>query len=173
MLNTKTADRIVCIATAVMLLASVCLWGGVASVRGDGSHTVGYESLLFDQSRVHTIDITMADWDGFIRNAAAEEYAECGIAVDGEKYGSVAIRAKGNTSLSSVSAMGSTRYSFKVEFDHFVKGMTYHGLDKLSLNNLIQDATLMKDYLAYTLMGRMGVPSPLCSYVRINVNGEP
>jgi hypothetical protein len=30
-----------------------------------------------------------------------------------------------------------------------VKGMTYHSLDKLSLNNLIQDATMMKDYLAY------------------------
>ena len=173
MLRTKQADRIVCIATVVMLLASVCLWGIVEPARGDGSHTVGYESLLFDQSRVHTIDITMDGWDQFIQNATAEEYTECNIVVDGEKFNNVAIRAKGNTSLSSVASLGSTRYSFKVEFDHYVEGMTYHGLDKLSLNNLIQDATMMKDYLAYTLMNRMGVPASLCSYVQINVNGEP
>lgn len=173
MLRTKKADRIACIATVVMLVCSIFLWGLVEPARGDGSHAVGYENLLFDQNAVHTIDITMDGWDAFIQNATSEEYTECSIAIDGEKYNNVAIRAKGNTSLSSVSALGSTRYSFKVEFDHFVKGMTYHGLDKLSLNNLIQDATMMKDYLAYTLMNRMDVPASLCSYVQINVNGEP
>lgn len=173
MLRTKKVERIVCVTTALMLLSAACLWGLVEPAQGDGSHTVGYEKLLFDQNAVHTIDITMADWDSFIANATAEEYTQCDIVIDGEKYDNVAIRAKGNTSLSSVASMGSTRYSFKVEFDHYVKGMTYHGLDKLSLNNLIQDATMMKDYLAYTLMGRMDVPSSLCSYVQISVNGQP
>lgn len=159
--------------TVLMLIVAVFLWGVVEPVQGDGNHTVGYEALLFDQSVVHTVDITMEDWDGFISKAMAEEYTQCSIAIDGEKYHNVAIRAKGNTSLSSVASMGSTRYSFKVEFDHYVKGMSYHGLDKISLNNLIQDATMMKDHLAYTLMNRMNVPSSLCSYVQINVNGEP
>ena len=171
MLKNRTFDRIACAALAVMLAVAACMWGLVEAVQGDGSHTVGYENLLFDQSRVHTIEITMSDWDGFIQNAVSEEYTKCDIALDGEKYNNVAIRAKGNTSLSSVSSLGSARYSFKVEFDHYMKGMTYHGLDKLSLNNLIQDASLMKDYLAYTLMDRMGVPAPLCSYVYIRVNG--
>ncbi len=161
-----------CAALIVMLLAATCMWGFVEAVQGDGSHAVGYEDLLFDSSKVHTIDITMDDWDAFIASATTEEYTLCSITVDGEKYNNVAIRAKGNTSLSSVATLGSQRYSFKVEFDHYAEGMTYHGLDKLSLNNLIQDATMMKDYLAYTLMGRMGVPSPLCSYVQVNVNGE-
>ena len=31
---------------------------------------------------------------------------------------------------------------------------------------------MMKDYLAYTLMARMDVPSSLCSYAQIVVNGE-
>lgn len=172
MLKSKTMDRITCIAVVVMLAVSILMWGTVESVRGDGSHTVGYEGLLFDKSVVHTIDIKMDDWDSFIANATAEEYTDCNVTIDGESYSHAAIRAKGNTSLSSVATLGSSRYSFKIEFNHFVKGMTYHGLDKLSLNNLIQDATMMKDYLAYTLMGRMGVPSSLCSYVRITVNGE-
>lgn len=156
-----------------MLLAAVLLWGCVEPPQGAFGHTLGYEDRLFDQSTVHTIDIVMEDWDSFIANAAAEEYADCDIVIDGERFSHVAIRAKGNTSLFSVATLGSTRYSFKVEFDHFVSDMTYHGLDKLSLNNLIQDATMMKDYLAYTLMNRMGVPTSLCSYVQINVNGEP
>lgn len=173
MLRTKTADRIVCFTTVFMLIAAVCLWGIVKPVQGDGSHEIGYESLLFDQSRVHTIEITADNWNDIIANATAEEYQECTIVIDGENLGQVGIRAKGNTSLSSVATLGSTRYSFKVEFNHYVKGKKYHGLDKLSLNNLIQDATMMKDYLAYSLMNKMGVPSSLCSYVQITVNGEP
>ena len=173
MLRTKTADRIVCIAVVFMLAAAVCLWGLVEPVQGDGSHEIGYESRLFDTSRVHTIEITAENWDDIIANAVEEKYRECSIVIDGENLGRVGIRAKGNTSLSSVASLDSTRYSFKVEFNHYVKGKKYHGLDKLSLNNLIQDATMMKDYLAYSLMGRMGVPSPLCSYVQITVNGEP
>ena len=173
MLRTKKADRLVAFFTAVMLIAAVCLWGAVDPVQGDGSHEVGYESLLFDSGKVHTIDITMKDWSELIANATAEEYRECEMTIDGENLGTVGIRAKGNTSLSSVATLGSERYSFKVEFSHYAKGKTYHGLDKLSLNNLIQDATMMKDYMAYTLMGKMGVPSSLCSYVQINVNGEP
>ena len=173
MLRTKTADRIVCFTTVFMLIAAVCLWGMVKPVQGDGSHEIGYESLLFDQSRVHTIEITADNWDDIIANATAEEYQECTIVIDGENLGQVGIRAKGNTSLSSVATLNSTRYSFKVEFNHYVKGKKYHGLDKLSLNNLIQDVTMMKDYLAYSLMNKMGIPSSLCSYVQITVNGEP
>lgn len=173
MLKTKSLNRVTMSVTVLMLVAALLLWGRVEAVQGNGSHTMGYEDLLFDQSYVHTIDITMDNWDELIDTATTETYMECSITIDGEKYGSVAIRAKGNTSLSTVATLGSTRYSFKVEFDHYVKGMTYHSFDKLSLNNLIQDATMMKDYLAYTLMNRMGVPTPLCSFVQLRVNGEP
>ena len=172
MLKSKTIDRIGCIALAVMLALTAVVWVGKASAGRQATVTVGYEGL-FDQSCVHTIDIEMDDWDTFIANATQETYTECNVTIDGEKISNVGIRGKGNTSLSSVSSMGSQKYSFKIEFNQFVKGKTYKGLDKLSLNNLIYDNTMMKDYLAYTLMARAGVPSPLCSYAQITVNGEP
>ena len=75
-------------------------------------------------------------------------------------------------SLSMVSQVGSDRYSFKIGFDQYDSGKTYYGLDKLCLNNLIQDNTMMKDYLAYRLMASFGVNAPLCSYVYVTVNGE-
>ena len=67
---------------------------------------------------------------------------------------------------------GNNRYSFKIEFDHYDSTNTYYGLDKLCLNNIIQDNTYMKDYLTYQMMNKMGVASPLCSYVYITVNNE-
>lgn len=101
-----------------------------------------------------------------------EEYSACSVVIDGESYKNVGIRGKGNISLSSVAAMGSSRYSFKTEFDKYDGTKSYHGLDKLSLNNLIQDNTMMKDYLTYRMMGEFGVAAPLCSFVYITVNGE-
>ena len=168
----KTVLPAVCLAL-VLVAAAVSLWGAVEPSRTDPGRELGYESLLFDRGRVHSIDLSMRDWESFTGSAVSEEYRECEITVDGENLGAVGIRAKGNTSLSAVSAMGSSRYSFKVEFDHYAKGKTYYGLDKLNLNNLILDPTLMKDCLAYALMEKMGVPAPLCSYAQVTVNGEP
>ena len=136
------------------------------------AHTMGYENRLFDNTKVHTIDIVMDDWDTFIDNATSEEYYSAAVVIDGEAYKNVGIRGKGNTSLSTVASMDSDRYSFKVEFDHYDNSITYHGLDKLSLNNLIQDSTMMKDYLTYTMMNEFGAAAPLCSFVYITVNGE-
>ena len=172
MLRHKHIDRICCIVLALTLFLSVVFVGTAALGLITEENAMGYEARLFDQSRVHTLDIEMEDWESFLSACTSEEYATCDITVDGEVYRNVAIRGKGNTSLSSVAAYGNDRYSFKVEFDHYQTGYTYHGLDKLSLNNLIQDNTYMKDYFAYTLMNKMGVASPLCSFVQIRVNGE-
>lgn len=172
MLRHKNIDRICCIVLALTLLLSGVYVGAAAAGLITADNSLGYETRLFDQSRVHTIDIVMQDWDDFIATCTSEEYSTCHLVIDGESYKNVAIRAKGNTSLSSVAAYGNNRYSFKVEFDHYQSGKTYYGLDKLCLNNIIQDNTYMKDYFAYTLMAKMGVASPLCSFVQVNVNGE-
>lgn len=136
------------------------------------SAAAGYESRLFNTSVVHTIDIVMDDWDSFLENCSNEEYTACAVVIDGDVYKNIAIRAKGNTSLSQVESYGNDRYSFKIEFDHYDNANTYYGLDKLCLNNIIQDNTYMKDYLTYQLMYSYGVDAPLCSYAYITVNGE-
>ncbi len=121
---------------------------------------------------MHTVDILMYDWDSFIETAENEEYATATVLIDGEAYKNIAIRAKGNTSLSSVRQYGNDRYSFKIEFDHYDANGSYYGLDKLVLNNLIQDNTMMKDYLVYQMMLANGGAAPLCSFAYITVNGE-
>ena len=165
-------DRICALAAALSLAAALLFLNGEALGLPSAAQALGYETRLFDTGRVHTLDIVMDDWEGFIDTCESEEYSPCSVVIDNEAYKSIAIRAKGNTSLSTVSQLGSSRYSFKLEFDHYEAGKSYHGLDKLCLNNIIQDNTYMKDYLTYQLMAGFGVKAPLCSYVWITVNGE-
>lgn len=172
MSTSKHIDVICLVGACLTLLLTMAFVCGETLGLQAASVEMGYESRLFDTSQVHTIDILMEDWDGFLETCQDKEYAQCSLVIDGETCGSAAIRAKGNNSLSSVSAYGNNRYSFKVEFDHYDSSKTYYGLDKLNLNNLIQDNTMMKDYLVYRLMGDFGVAAPLCSYVYLTVNGE-
>ena len=163
----KNIDKICCFAMALCLVLVVVFANGEALGIQAADRYFGYEDRLFDDSVVHTIDIQMDDWEGFLSTCTNEEYSLCDLVVDGESYSGAGIRAKGNTSLSSVAQYGNDRYSFKIEFDHYDNALTYHGLDKLNLNNLIQDNTMMKDYVTYQLMGSFGVDAPLCSYVYI------
>ncbi|MCH5197076.1 MAG: CotH kinase family protein, partial [Oscillospiraceae bacterium] len=168
----KSIDKICAVIAVITLIVAVIFCNGSALGLEASARKMGYEDRIFDSSGVHTIDIVMDDWDSFIKTCENEEYSVCSVVIDGEAVKNVGIRAKGNSSLSSVSRMGSDRYSFKIEFDHYDKTKSYHGLDKLCLNNIIQDNTFMKDYLSYTLMGDFGVASPLCSFAYITVNGE-
>lgn len=168
----KHIDSICCVVLALVLILAVWFMNAEAFGVQAASVELGYETRLFDTSRVHTIDIEMEDWEGFLQTCENEEYELCSVSIDGESYPNVAIRAKGNTSLSSVAAYGNNRYSFKLEFDHYDSALKYHGLDKVSLNNLIQDNTCLKDYLTYQMMDAFGAAAPLCSFVYITVNGE-
>lgn len=168
----KHIDKICCVAVAFALVITVLFMNGKSLGIVSAGKSLGYENRLFATDRIHTIDIVMNDWESFIETCENEEYSMCSVVIDGENYSNIGIRAKGNTSLSNVFQMDSDRYSFKLEFDQYDNTKSYYGLDKISLNNIIQDNTFMKDYLTYRMMGEFGVAAPLCSYVYITVNGE-
>lgn len=171
MAASRHIDKICFAAIASALIIALLLMIFAPTADSEGTYQ-SYEDGLFDTSVVHTIDISMDDWDDFIAGCEDEEYVACDVTVDGTVYRNVAIRAKGNTSLSNVSQLGSSRYSFKLEFDHYDSGISCDGLDKLSLNNIIQDDTYLKDYICYRMMYEYGVDAPLCSFAYITVNGE-
>lgn len=172
MSTNKHFDKICCVVLVLTLVITVLFMNGENLGLTKASAVCIYEEKLFDDSVVHTIDIVMNDWDSFLENCTSEEYSPCTVVIDNESYKNVAIRAKGNTSLTQVKSYGNNRYSFKIEFDHYDSSKSYHGLDKLCLNNIIQDNTYLKDYLTYKMMREEGVPSPLVSFVYITVNGE-
>lgn len=168
-----------------LILATGCTSSGIKDestgvtqeVNGEQVSTsteAAYKSKLFDTSYVHSINIEIdeEDWNDLLENASEKNFYSCNITIDGEEYSNVGIKTKGNSSLSQVVNSDSDRYSFKINFKKYNKEQNYYGLEKLNLNNIIQDATYMKDYLAYTMMGEFGVASPYVSYSYITINGE-
>ena len=131
---------------------------------------LGYEDY-FDSSSLMRVDVTVdADaWQAMLDSAASEEYIECDIALNGESVSSAGIRCKGNSSLSMTQ---DKRYSFKINFGEYVKKQTFHGLDKMALNNTQSDNTFIKEYLSYYLLRKAGVKTPLFAMAEIYVNGE-
>lgn len=171
MIRHRLVDRI-CLAglvVALMITAVLSVW---VSVQEENGVAMAYETRLFDDTRVHTIDITIDDWGALIKEAQEERYVPCTMTIDDEVFRQVGIRAKGNNSLRLTSEYELTRYSLKVEFDHYLPQGNYHGLDKLSLDASFQDNSYLKTVLAFDMMRFMGVPTPLCSYAWVRVNGE-
>ena len=165
---------------AVMAVAIVlCFLAGMFSgqlteLLGGRNVRMEYESKLFDTSEVITIDIRMDEdeWNKMLSNAMSELYYTCDVVINGKKLQSVAIRPKGNTSLSAIAMdADNDRYSLKLEFDHFVEGQTCWGLDKLILNNNYADATNRKEAVVYDMYQYLGAYASLYNYAEVSVNG--
>lgn len=178
MLAHKHITKIVAavMAAAVCLcLCAVAFSGQLTAWAGDKGIAQEYETALFDTSSILSVNIQMdeADWNDMLENAMAETYYQCNVEVNGTMFYQVGIRPKGNTSLSAIAKDDTTdRYSFKLEFDHYVDGQTCFGLDKLILNNNYADATNLKEALIYDMYQYLGADASLYNYAKISVNGE-
>ena len=131
---------------------------------------------VFDKDTVMTINIEAEEkeFQAMLDTATEEEYIRCNVTVNGTTVYGAGIRPKGNSSLSMVASSQDTdRFSFKLEFDHYIENQTLMGLDKMVINNIQGDATYMKEYLSYDIMSGMGIPTPLFAYAEVTVNGEP
>ena len=167
---------------AALMAAAVllCLTAGLLPERltgalGGGGVSMEYEDRLFNTDEIISIDVNMeqSDWDEMLANASSEEYYVCDVVINGQTFSNVGIRPKGNTSLSAiVSDPDSDRFSFKLEFGHFVDGQTCYGLDKLILNNNYADATNMKEAVIYDMFQYIGATASLYNYAAVSLNGE-
>lgn len=170
---TKVIAVVMTLAVCLCLFA-VAFLNEIITAAGDTGVSMEYETKLFDTQSIISVNIIMdeEDWNDMLENAMSEEYYQCDVEVNGKMFYQVAIRPKGNTSLSSIANDPTTdRYSFKLEFDHYVEGQTCFGLDKLILNNNYADATNMKEALIYDMYQYLGADASLYNYAKIDVNG--
>ena len=178
MVTNKYITKIVAVLMALAVILCLVASGfsqQLQAVYGNSAVTMEYETKLFDTDEIMDIDILMDedDWNDMLENAISEEYYSCDVVVNGKTFYSVGIRPKGNTSLSSIASDPDTdRYSFKLEFDHYIEGQTCYGLDKLILNNNYADATNMKEAIVYDMYQYLGVDASLYNYAKICVNGD-
>lgn len=84
-------------------------------------------------------------------------------------YTNVAVHVKG--------AAGSFRPihdnpGLTLNFDKFAKGQLFHGMDKISLNNSIQDSSFLSEKICRELMDAAGVPVPRAGFAQVTLNGR-
>lgn len=158
-----------------LLVVVFCVAAYCAVGRADSAESqYTYAEHIFQDDTVNEINIEIdeADWQDMLENPLEEEYHKANATINGETIGNVAIRTKGNNSLTSVANSDSDRYSFKLDFDYYDNNGNYYGLKKLCLNNNYSDNSSMSEYISYKIMGEMGLDVPECAYSHITVNGE-
>ena len=140
--------------------------------------------LMFDPDRLLEIDVRIqeADWE-LLRFEELDVLGEillptCGTApwadpynfypadvtVDGQTLTNVGVRKKG-----FFGSLSKTMPSLKVKFDEFVGGQQLNSMDRMTLNNNLQDPAHITQCLGYKLMRDAGILAPRCNFAHLTV----
>lgn len=119
----------------------------------------------FDDTVVHTyhLSFTAEDWAALTAAPADEVRAQ--LVYDGVPFPDVGVRHKGNVTLD----FGGDKLSWKLDFDEFVDGRRFFGLENVNLNNGFKDPTLMREKLAYAVHEAAGNVASRTSHARVHV----
>ena len=129
-----------------------------------------YEGL-FSQETIHKIDVQMNEstWQNMMNNASKEEWTPCDVTIDGETFKNVGIRTKGNSSLMMAK---NGKYSLRLKLDKYDKTINYHGLTEFCMNNMLSDASCLRDILCYNAMYEVDGVAPHAAHTDMYLNGK-
>lgn len=147
----------------------------------------GAAGWLFDPSKIVVVDLTLSPDAEADLEEEPDEYVEGGFAIsttDGvpggeehlvESRSLVGIRLKGSAAGSFRDLSGKAAFKVKFNFENKKgeKGKKYLGLKKLTLNNMVEDFSLVHETLAYTAYRGVGLPASRTGYAFVRVNGNP
>ncbi|MCB9569952.1 MAG: CotH kinase family protein [Myxococcales bacterium] len=128
---------------------------------------------LFNTKAIADINITLSDNALLALNTDPKKYTVGGVTatIGGQVYDlpQVGVRLKGN--------YGSFRKldkkaAFLLDFNRYVPGQDLLGIEKLAVNNMVQDCSAQREILGYTLFRDAGVAAPRAAYATVSVNGE-
>ena len=88
------------------------------------------------------------------------------VTIDGTRLDQVGIKKKG-----LLGSLNTEKPSLKLDFDEYVAGQRYLGLEKLTLNNANQDPAYVRQCLAYAMFRKAGLVASRCNFARVRVNG--
>lgn len=132
---------------------------------------------VFPTDRVVQIHIDFHDptaYDQMVAAASSDPndtpFFAADFGFDDEQVTDVGVRLKGNSSLWN--SGDGQRKSFKVHFEEYVDGQSFHQADRLNLHNGFMDPSLMRESLAYGLAGELGLVAPRTAHAEVWVDGE-
>lgn len=90
------------------------------------------------------------------------------VTVDGDPYAEVGVRKKG-----FFGSLNDEKPSLKLRFDRYVDDQLLDGvMERMTLNNSIQDVSMINTCLAYSVFADAGLATPRCNFATVSVNGE-
>jgi len=133
-----------------------------------GDQDPDIDSWFFDAYTVHEVSISLSSDSVANLDADPYTYTQGDATVDGTPMPSIGVRLRGK--------IGSFRYlsgkpKFKLDFNQYVSGQRFYGLETLSLNNSVVDCSYLKEPVAYRVMREAGVPASRTSWAHVTVNG--
>jgi hypothetical protein len=123
---------------------------------------------LFAPGTIHELEILLSDEAWRSLRDDPDEEVEGKLVWRGFAF-SAGVKIKGSSSYRSIR----DKASFKVDVHQYDRAQRINGLKRLTLNNMIQDPTMLREHAYYWLAGQVGVPAPRHGYARLWVNGEP
>ncbi len=123
---------------------------------------------IFDEGRLHEarLDLDRDAWQALRDNYLDNQYYAANLTIDGVSVQQVGIRSRGEGSRSE------EKPGLKVEFDKYVPAQEYYGYKSLVIDNLVQDASMLREHLSFVVFEAMGIASPRNAFARLTVNGE-
>jgi hypothetical protein len=125
---------------------------------------------LYDPLRVTEIDLEASDAALSQLGAVPDEYVDARITLrhGASTYGPylVGLRLKGHSAFRPLSG----KAAFKVKFGHAVSGQRFLGLKGLTLNNMVQDPSMIAEALSSLLAQAAGVPTARVGYAYVRLN---
>ena len=90
------------------------------------------------------------------------------VTVDGETHSDVGVRKKG-----FIGSQSDTKPSLKLRFDKYTDGQSLGGvMERMTLNNSVQDPSMVNTCLSYRVFAAAGNPAPRCNFATVSVNGK-
>lgn len=123
--------------------------------------------VLFEPGTIQDLEIVLSDSAYRSLRDHPDEEVEGTLVWHGIEF-RAGVKIKGSSSYRSILE----KASFKVDVHQYDREQRINGLKRLTLNNMIQDPTMLREHAYYWLAGRLGVPAPRHAYARLSVNGE-
>ena len=95
------------------------------------------------------------------------QYGKADLSINGEVVRDTGLRYKGNGTFLEGWERG--KLSFKIDFDEFVDGQKYKGLNKINLQSNIADPSMLREALSYELFSEAGIVCPRVGWARVKL----
>jgi spore coat protein H len=123
---------------------------------------------LFGPAVMHDLHLLVnaRDLDLLRLNYLEDTYYQADVQLNGLRVRNAAIRSRGNGSRSAA------KPGLRIDFNRYISGQRFLGFKSLVLDNLVQDATFLRENVTMALFARMGQAAPREAYVRLFINGR-